>query len=148
MEQIETEARPVLIPLIQHEDAELGPLEKETLARWATLRVMMAQFLDPPGRPKAIRAERYHRFYEARELPPRSQVWIARRNGEGPWPGAIVRLGEGMKPFLIPTWPEIDPSSWPPVGLLGERGLHRPPKAHRRVLKRSGVGALRYFPVI
>jgi len=165
MEGIEDETRPILTPLIQHEDAELGPLEKETLARWATLRVMMAQYIDPAERPKAITKERYHRFYEVRELPPNAQIWMARRNGEGSWPldagrrelfigeerppkpnayisafavghvafvfwghevenGATVRIGDGMKPYLLPIWPEIDPVSWPPPGLLGPRGLH------------------------
>ena len=163
MEDIEDETRPILTPL-QHENAELGPLKKETLARWATLRVMMAQYLDPAERPKAIRPERYHRFYEARELPPKAQIWMARRNGEGAWPidgsrkelfigetrppypnayisafavghvafvywghevedGAIVNLGEGMKPYLLPIWPDINLASWPPPGLLGRRGL-------------------------
>ncbi|HEX5929329.1 MAG TPA: hypothetical protein VFY48_08045 [Solirubrobacterales bacterium] len=164
MEAIEAETRPILTPLIQHQDAELGPLEKETLARWATLRVMMAQYLDPAERPKAIPKERYHRFYEARELPPKAQIWMARRNGEGAWPldssrkelfigmerppfpnayisafavghvafvywghevedGATVRIGDGMKPFLLPIWPDINLTSWPPRGLLGARGL-------------------------
>lgn len=164
MEGIEDETRSILTPLIQHHDAELGPLEKETLARWATLRVLMLQHLDPPGRPKAILDERYHRFYEVREIPAKSQIWMARRNGEGPWPidasrrelfigkesppapnayvsafaighvafvfwghevedGATVRIGDGMKPHLLPIWPDITPSSWPPPGLLGERGL-------------------------
>jgi hypothetical protein len=164
MEAIEDETRPILTPLIQHQEADLGPLEKETLARWATLRVMMAQYLDPAERPKVIPPERYHRFYEVRELPPKAHIWMARRNGEGTWPidgarrelfigerrppypnayisafavghvafvywgheveeGATVGLGEGMKPYLLPIWPEIAPSRWPPWGLLGAEGL-------------------------
>jgi hypothetical protein len=125
---------------------------------------MMAQYLDPADRPKIIPAERYHRFYEVRELPPRAQIWMARRNGEGPWPidakrrelfigerrppgpnayvssfavghvafvywghevenGALVNLGDGMKPYLLPIWPDITASPWPPWGLLGADGL-------------------------
>jgi hypothetical protein len=165
MERIEDETRPLLTPLIQHQDAELGPLEKETLARWATLRVMMALYLDPSDRPKVIPPERYHRLYEVGELPPKAQIWMARRKGEGPWPldgsrkelfigavrppypnayisafavghvafiywghevedGATVRIGDGMKPYLLPIWPDINPSPWPPRGLLGAEGLN------------------------
>jgi hypothetical protein len=164
MEDIEDETRPILTPLIQHEDAELQPLDKETLARWATLRVLMGQYGDAADRPKVIPPERYHRFYEARELPAKAQIWMARRNGEGSWPtdfqrkelfiglekpptpnayitafavghvafvfwghevqeGATVHLGEGMRPFLLPIWPDIGLGSWPPPGLLGPRGL-------------------------
>jgi hypothetical protein len=164
MEGIESETRPILTPMIQHESVNLDPCDQEVLARWATLRVMMAQYMFPPEKHRPIRPERYHRFYEAKELPPKAQVWIARRNGEGPWPthcvhkelfiatpkssgpnayitafavghvafvywghevkdGATLRIGKGMKPFLLPIWPEIDPIRWPPVGLLGETDI-------------------------
>lgn len=85
MEDIETETQTILTPMLRHEDAELGPVEQETLARWATLRVMMGQHGHPRDRRRAIPEESYHRFHEARELP-NCQVWVARRSGEGPWP--------------------------------------------------------------
>lgn len=164
MEGIETETRPVLTPMIQHESVDLDPSDQEILARWATLRVMMIQCMFPPEKRCPIHPERYHRLYEVRELPPKAQIWIARRNGEGPWPtdcahkelfiatpesagpnayitafavghvafvywghevedGATVNLGEGMRPYLLPIWPDIDAIRWPPVGLLGAAGI-------------------------
>jgi hypothetical protein len=85
MEGIESETRPVLTPLLEHENRTLDPSDQEILARWATIRVM-AQLGHPAERRRAIREGRYHRFCEAKELPPRSQIWLAQRNGEGPWP--------------------------------------------------------------
>jgi hypothetical protein len=164
MEAIEAETRPILTPLIQHQDAELGPPEQEVLARWATLRVLMGELAHPTEKRRVIRPQRYHRFYEAGELPARAQIWIARRNGEGAWPtdyahkelfiaspesggpnayitafavghvafvfwghevedGAIVRLGEGMKPYLASIWPALQETAWPPPGLLDAHGL-------------------------
>jgi hypothetical protein len=85
MEGVESETRPVLTPLIQHKDRTLDPCDQEVLARWATIRVMMAQLAYPAGKRDAIQPESYHRFFEVGELP-NCQIWLARRNGEGPWP--------------------------------------------------------------
>lgn len=86
MEEIEREARPVLVPMLKDERAALGPVEQNTLARWITLRLMMAQHAYPAERRRAIRPEQYERFYSARELPPATQTWMARYSGAGPWP--------------------------------------------------------------
>lgn len=85
MSQVESETKPILAPMIRHEELSLGPVEQETLARWATLRVLMGQHGHPRERRRAIPEESYHRFYRAGELPT-CQIWIARRNGEGSWP--------------------------------------------------------------
>jgi hypothetical protein len=168
MEEIEKEAAPILTPLIQHQEGiDLGPVEKETLARWATLRVLVGQHGHPRDRRRAIPPDRYHRFYESREMP-NCQAWMARRNGEGPWPtdyhhrelfihlvgrpdpttpnayltsfavghvafvfwgssfkqGPTVDVGENLRTYLLPLWPDIDPILWPPAGLLGPTGLN------------------------
>jgi hypothetical protein len=85
MNRIENETQPILTPMIQHQEVALGPVDQEKLASWATLRVLVGQHGHPAERRRAIPEERYHRFYEARELP-NCQIWIARRNGEGSWP--------------------------------------------------------------
>lgn len=164
MEGIESETRPILTPLLENKSRTLDPCDQEVLARWATIRVLMAQLGHPPGKPLAILPERYQRFYEVHELPPKAQIWIAQRNGEGSWPvtcltkelfiatpesagpnayitafavghvafvywghevedGATAHLGVGMKPYLSPIWPDINPVRWPPDGLLGATGL-------------------------
>ncbi|HWI96187.1 MAG TPA: hypothetical protein VNS60_09000 [Solirubrobacterales bacterium] len=166
MSQIENEAKPILAPMVQHQEQTLGPIEQETLARWATLRVLMGQHGHPKEKRNAIPEERYHRFFEAREMP-NCQIWIARRNGEGAWPtdyhhrelfielvgapeptapnayvtafavghvaficwgsqfkkGPTVDVGDNMRPFLLPIWPDILPVRWPPDGVLGPNGL-------------------------
>lgn len=166
MEGIESETRPVLTPLIQHESRTLDPCDQEALSRWATIRVMMALLGHPAGKRGTISSERYHRFYEAGELP-NCQIWVAQRNGQGPWPadyvynelfltlaespepaaanayvtafavghvafvywgsqfkqGPTVEIGENLRPYLLPIWPDVSAVRWPPEGVLGATGL-------------------------
>ncbi|HEU5063300.1 MAG TPA: hypothetical protein VFT79_09150 [Solirubrobacterales bacterium] len=166
IEAIEQEIEPILTPMIQHQETVLGPVEQDALARWATLCVMVGQHGHPRDMRHAIAPKQYHRFYEFRELPT-CQIWIARRNGEGPWPtdymhkelfidliggpettapnayvaafavghvafvywgsqfkqGPTVDIGDDLRPYLLPIWPDIEPVRWPPEGVLGPTGL-------------------------
>lgn len=91
MERLETVARPILIPMLEDRSVVLDAGEQATLARWATLRVLMAQHGHPPGK-QAIPAERYHRFYQSRELPLAAQIWTGRYGGAGAWPTQYMHL--------------------------------------------------------
>jgi hypothetical protein len=42
MEELETVARPILVPMLEDKTVVLDALDQQTLARWATLRVLMA----------------------------------------------------------------------------------------------------------
>jgi hypothetical protein len=85
MNDLENEARPVLIPMLEDKQVVLDAIQQHTLAKWATLRVLMAQHGHPPDM-RAIPEARYHRFYRARALPIGAQVWIGRYSGAGAWP--------------------------------------------------------------
>jgi hypothetical protein len=86
MESIEEETRPILIPMLRDAPTTLEPVAQDTLARWATLRILIAQHGHPPGRRRAIPPGRFTAFYNSRALPLGAQIWIGRCNGEGPWP--------------------------------------------------------------
>jgi hypothetical protein len=85
MERLETETRPILIPMLEDRTVVLGGREQGILARWATLRTLVAQHGHPAGK-QAIPAETYHRFYQSRELPMGAQIWTGRYGGAGAWP--------------------------------------------------------------
>jgi hypothetical protein len=85
MEDLEAEVRPVLIPMLEDKAVVLDAIQQHTLAKWATLRAMMAQHAHPPGK-QAIPAATYHRFYRTRTLPVGAQVWTGRYGGAGGWP--------------------------------------------------------------
>ncbi len=71
-------------------------------------------------------------LFIGRERPPRPNAYISAFAvghvafvywGHEVEDGATVRIGDGMKPYLLPIWPDITPSAWPPWGLLGADGL-------------------------
>ena len=73
-------------PMLNNETVTHDSASQDALARWATLRMLIAQLGHPTGRRRAIPPERYKSFYASRELPPVAQVWIGRHNGRGGWP--------------------------------------------------------------
>jgi hypothetical protein len=85
MERIESETRPILTPLLGDEAVLLPAAAQAILARWITLRVMVAQYGHPAGK-QVIPAGAYDRFYRSRELPGGAQIWIGRYGGAGAWP--------------------------------------------------------------
>lgn len=85
MAALEDEAAPLLIPMLYNEEVTLRPEEQRTVARWVTLKVLVAQ--EGHGDMKrVIPRERYRLFYADRSLPIGAQVWIGRYNGAGAWP--------------------------------------------------------------
>jgi hypothetical protein len=85
MEDLESETRPVLVPMLEDRAVILDASDQDILAKWATLRTLMAQHGHPPGK-QAIPAESYHRFYRSRERPVGAQIWTGRYSGAGAWP--------------------------------------------------------------
>ena len=85
MENLENEARPLLIPMLRNEEVTMRPEEQRILARWATLKMLVAQ--EGHGDMKrVIPRDRYRLFYAERSLPVGAQVWVGRYNGGGSWP--------------------------------------------------------------
>jgi hypothetical protein len=86
MEQIETAARPILTPMLDDKRVSLDISGVDVLAQWVTLRVMVAQHAYPKERRRSITQERYRAFFQTRQVPPGTQIWVGRYSGAGPWP--------------------------------------------------------------
>jgi hypothetical protein len=85
MNELEGEAAPLLIPMLHNEEIVLRPEEQRTLARWTTLKLLVAQELHPSLQ-RIVDSSRYRQFYVDRSLPSGAQVWLGRYSGAGPWP--------------------------------------------------------------
>ncbi len=85
MNDLEQEAAPILIPMLHNEKVEMRPPEQRTVARWGTLKLLVAQELHP-SLDRIIDPSRYRRFYVDRSLPTSAQIWLGRYSGAGPWP--------------------------------------------------------------
>jgi len=86
MSDVENSVMPSLIPMLANEETTLDCRAQDSLARWATLRMMIAQLGHPAERRRAIPPERYARFYSGLAMPPGAQVWLGRHDGSGGWP--------------------------------------------------------------
>lgn len=85
MNELEREAAPTLIPMLHNEKVELRPEEQRAVARWATLKLLIAQELHP-SLERIIDPSRYRQFYVDRSLPTGAQIWLGRYSSAGPWP--------------------------------------------------------------
>lgn len=85
MNELEREVAPLLIPMLHDGEVDLRPEEQRTLARWATLKLLVAQELHPSLQ-RIIDPSRYRQFYIDRSLPSGAQIWLGRYSGAGPWP--------------------------------------------------------------
>lgn len=79
MSDLETEARPLLTPLILGRPEGLNVPAQRVIAAWTVKTAMMFQFTLPPA--KAVPAEQYRWFYEHRRPPPSSHIWVAGYSG-------------------------------------------------------------------
>ncbi len=84
MEQIEAEARPSLILMLEDRAVEHRPEAQRAIARWATLKLLVAHLGHPPEK-QSIPAARYRQFLSTARCPP-ARVWLARYGGAGAWP--------------------------------------------------------------
>jgi hypothetical protein len=85
MERIEADARPFLIPMLEDRQVNLGPEAQRAVARWATLKLLVAH-LGHPGQEQHFPADRFRTFFIDRSLSANARVWIARYGGAGAWP--------------------------------------------------------------
>lgn len=87
MERIEAEARPSLIPMLRNQPVDLKPEAQRAVARWATLKLLVAHL--GHGRDRQwIPRDRYRLFYVDRSLPGGASIWLGRYSGAGAWPTA------------------------------------------------------------
>lgn len=85
MERIEADARASLVPMLEDRPVDLRPEAQRAVARWATLKLLVAHLGHPADR-QSIPAERYRSFFIDRSLPVGARVWIGRYGGAGAWP--------------------------------------------------------------
>jgi len=97
MNRLEAECRPHLIPMLRNQTVPLDASDQHSLAKWVTLKALMAQYGHPGGM-QEIPADSYHRFYRSQALPPGAQIWIGRYNGAGAWPCDYQHLPLYMTP--------------------------------------------------
>ena len=85
MGQLEEQVAPLLTPMLNNEEVTLRPLEQQAIARWATLKMLVAQEMHGETAP-VVPLERFRQFFIDRRLPIGGQVWLGRYSGGGPWP--------------------------------------------------------------
>lgn len=101
MDRLERECRPRLIPMLRNEMVTLDADDQRALAKWVTLKALMAQYGHPPGM-QVIPPQSYHRFYRSQALPPGAQIWTGRYDGAGAWPCDYQHLPLYMTPGAGP----------------------------------------------
>jgi hypothetical protein len=92
---IETEAKPILLPLIAAQRKTLDASDQTSLAIWATKTLLMLQ-LTHKEKERSVHGESF-RWFRAHRWPlPNEQIWVARYDGEGDWPVSYRHYGISM----------------------------------------------------
>lgn len=76
MSDLENEAKPVLVPLLDGRDLRLKSEEADVLRRWAFKTVTMIEYT--AGDRRAVTKEQRRYFFEHRDVPPGVRMWIGR----------------------------------------------------------------------
>jgi hypothetical protein len=102
MSRLETAVKSTLIPLIKGESFILDVISRGVLARWITLKALVAEH-DTIGEnqkdPIFSQAERT-RFYNDRTMPPGIKIWLAKQNGST-WATGYHRHATGLSAATI-----------------------------------------------
>ena len=85
LEKLETEARPVLTPMIRGTARVLSALEQFVVASWATKTMLTMQGTNI-GKERVVSAEQYRWFFEHQQPLPGSHVWLVRYADRTRWP--------------------------------------------------------------
>lgn len=86
LENLETEARPVLTPMIRGTARVLSALEQQfVVASWAR-KTMLTMHGTNIGRERVASAEQYRWFFEHQQPLPGSHVWLVRYADRTRWP--------------------------------------------------------------
>ena len=108
MSRLESEAAPVLAPLMRNEPRRLGPVEQHLVATWAVKTMLMLRLIAGDDDDGELGAEPYEHMTRFCSPPPAEQVWIASYAGEGQWPMtfhyfAVTVAREGERPPATPN---------------------------------------------
>jgi hypothetical protein len=105
MHRLETEAQPVLTPMLKDEPRVLTATEQHIAATWATKTMLTMQGANMT-RERYVTPERYRWFAEHRAPLSASHVWLCRYGDRSRWPLSIHQMGMTIEPPGRPA-PEI-----------------------------------------
>ncbi|MEX2254937.1 MAG: hypothetical protein WEC34_05830 [Acidimicrobiia bacterium] len=80
MSRLQKAAKPILKPMILGSAVVLSETDQEVIAKWATMTALM--FDKYEHHHSVTPAEMLHAFYETREVPPETRLWVAKRDLE------------------------------------------------------------------
>jgi hypothetical protein len=92
MADLETEAQPILTPLIEDRAGPLTLPQMAVAATWATKTVLVAGRA-MPGEREVMPADSYRWFGDHRQPLPGGIVWLGRYTGDGQWPFSLHQHG-------------------------------------------------------
>lgn len=87
MSQLQTDAKPILLPLMNGKRSVLSRRDQKILAAWITMFIMVAEFRVPDK--VAIPPDARKRFKETRQLPDHFAIWLGMYTREK-WHGITV----------------------------------------------------------
>lgn len=97
MERLETQARPVLTPMLLDEPRVLTALEQHVVATWATKTMLTMQGANIGGE-RVVALELYRWFFEKQTPLSGSHVWLCRYSDRTRWPLAAHQWGMTVLP--------------------------------------------------
>jgi hypothetical protein len=76
MSELQSVAKPILLPLVLGEWGEISAKEREIVARWASMFNMVLDASEPTH--EAIIPEQRHEFYQTQKPLPEWIIWVGR----------------------------------------------------------------------
>ena len=106
MSQLQNDAKPILLPLMNGERRALNRREQTILSAWITMFVMVAEFQVPDK--VAIQPDARQRFKEALQPPEGTAIWLGMYTRQK-WHGIMIRSSIASGPkrrhkCSQPTW--------------------------------------------
>jgi hypothetical protein len=97
MEGLETQARPILTPMLLDEARVLTATDQHVVATWATKTMLTMQGANIGGE-RVVAPERYRWFYEKQTPLSVSYVWLCRYSDRTRWPLSVHQWGMTVLP--------------------------------------------------
>ena len=97
MERLESQARPILTPMLRDEPRVLTAPDQHVVATWATKTMLTMQGANIGGE-RVVGPERYRWFCENQTPLSVSHVWLCRYTDRTRWPLSVHQWGMGVLP--------------------------------------------------
>lgn len=105
MSDLESQAAPVLTPLVQNRETRLDAVAQQLVATWAIKTMLMLRLIAADDDDSELASDIYEWIKRTRTPPPGEQIWLASYAGEDQWPmtfhyyGASIRRPDGTDTF-------------------------------------------------